>query len=135
MTTLIARRADGTEVRPGDTLTNHRGETDTFLSASRPTVPGKAGKVIVEGGTHGVEFYASNYDLTVDVAQPAKPLTVEVVVAVTVDLDAWMLAYGMTEDGARRDALEYVGANVREDVTNGTGRMEWFHSLTVAKQG
>lgn len=135
MTTLIARRKDGTEVRPGDTLTNHRGEPDTFLSASRPTTDGKAGKVIVEGGTMGMEFYASNYDLTVETVRPEKALTVEVVVAVTVDLDAWMLAYGMTEDGARRDALGYVGANVHEDVARGTGNMEWFHSLTVTDKG
>lgn len=52
----------GKVVEPGTVLNNG----DILKYASRPTIPGKNGKVIVEGGTNGLEYYAGNYGLRVD---------------------------------------------------------------------
>ena len=57
----------------GDTIHDFRGDPATFISATRPTVRGKAGKVLVayfadNDGTHPAntrELYATVFDLTV----------------------------------------------------------------------
>lgn len=61
-------RADGTEVRPGDTITSFRGIDAIFRSLTR--VPGDGtgtnGKIIVdEPDWAGCERYPSVYDLRV----------------------------------------------------------------------
>ena len=61
-------RADGSEVRPGDTVINFRGEPAIFRSLTRVPGDGTAtnGKIIVdEPGWEGAERYPSVYDLTV----------------------------------------------------------------------
>lgn len=56
----------GAEVREGDTVTDFRGETATFCSASRAESPGKSGKVIVKlPDGERREYYDRVYDLRV----------------------------------------------------------------------
>jgi len=62
---LIVRRQDGSLVEPGDTMVDFRGDTAELLAATRPTVPGKAGKVYVHFGSHRSELYATCFDVTV----------------------------------------------------------------------
>lgn len=63
-----ALRLDRTEVRPGDKVTDHRGETWIFEGISRVPGDGTAteGKVYVkQPGGYGAEFYRSVFDLTI----------------------------------------------------------------------
>lgn len=72
---MVAVTLDGSElVEKGDPLTSFRGERAVFLYPSRPTIPGKSGKVVVEwmtgagdpkDGTQG-EYYANVFGLRVD---------------------------------------------------------------------
>lgn len=55
----------GAEVRKGDTVTDFRGETATFVSATRTPVPGKSGKVLVDMGGMQREFYEGVFDLRI----------------------------------------------------------------------
>lgn len=55
------RKSDGTEVRPGDTVTDFRGETGTFQCATRAPDGGRTGKVTVSGR----EFYQTVWGLEV----------------------------------------------------------------------
>lgn len=70
------RMADGTEVRPGDTVTDFRGDTAVFHAATRANDPdgqnslGRDGKVQV-GGQFGPEYYARVFGLTVREGEPA----------------------------------------------------------------
>jgi hypothetical protein len=59
--TLRAYRADGTEVRPGDTVTSFRGEDHVFKRATRAPDAGRTGKVETSAG----EYYQGVYSLTV----------------------------------------------------------------------
>lgn len=74
---LVARYSDGSPVRKGDTLVSFRGESFEFVYASRPTVPGKSGKVTVKPLDSGYadiqsEYYVSVFGLErVDFIAPA----------------------------------------------------------------
>lgn len=70
--TMVAIRADGSVVEPGDELDTFRGERCWFVRADAVTVPGKAGKVTVTFAEGDVDpfdnrgyFYASVVGLTV----------------------------------------------------------------------
>lgn len=61
---LIARYSDGSPVIKGDSFVDFRGDMWEFVMASRPTIPGKSGKVIVrclESGKswENAEFYVN----------------------------------------------------------------------------
>jgi hypothetical protein len=70
---LIATRADGTDVLPGDTIWSFRGEPATYMLPTHAASPGHSGKVLVawfkdNDGTHPartVECYDKVFDLTV----------------------------------------------------------------------
>jgi hypothetical protein len=64
MVTLHEKTGDS--VAPGDTVTDFRGGTATFLRATSARIPGKSGKVLVrlpDGGC--MEYYDKVYDLAV----------------------------------------------------------------------
>lgn len=66
--THAVTRADGTEVRPGDTIRSFRGDDATFRLLTRVPGDGTAteGKIIVdEPDWPGAERYPSVYDLRV----------------------------------------------------------------------
>lgn len=56
---------EGTDqiVNPGDTVTDFRGDTDTFKRATRARIPGKSGKVMVNGSP--IEYYDGVFGLEV----------------------------------------------------------------------
>lgn len=60
----------GVTIVPDQSLTDFRGDVWHFVSASRPTVPGKSGKVIVKRNGATREFYAGVFDLTVIAEEP-----------------------------------------------------------------
>ena len=66
---MKAIRADGTEVKRGDTIYDFRGDPVTFQSATRVREAGRSGKVMVnwddDGDTFGREYYDNVFDLTV----------------------------------------------------------------------
>lgn len=56
----------GAKVQRGDTVTDFRGETATFVGVTRGPQPGKEAKVSVfYRGMREQEFYAGVFDLTV----------------------------------------------------------------------
>ena len=57
-------RGMGAIVAPGDYV-HADGTAYTFLRATRPTAPGRAGKVVVTRDGHQAELYASVFGLTV----------------------------------------------------------------------
>lgn len=64
---LITRTTDGAEVKPQDVVTDHRGTPWVFVSATRASGPGHAGKVLVtpEDGGSRRQFYDTVFRLTV----------------------------------------------------------------------
>jgi hypothetical protein len=58
------RDDDGSEVVPGDVITDFRGGGAVFWCATRPTAGGRAGK-IQTWDAHGPELYATSYGLHV----------------------------------------------------------------------
>ena len=52
----------------------------------------------------------------------------ELSLSVTIDLEAWMTAYGQTEAEARADVRTHLTATVQHAVTEGLARLEWFTS-------
>jgi hypothetical protein len=64
------RKDSGREVRPGDTVTDFRGDTGTFERATRAPEGCRTGKVVVSGG----ETYMTVWNLEVrEVPDPAAP--------------------------------------------------------------
>jgi 5-hydroxyisourate hydrolase-like protein (transthyretin family) len=63
---LVAKKGSGEPVKRGDVLADFRGEEWTFLSATRATEDGRAGKVYVERDGSKRELYATVFDLRVD---------------------------------------------------------------------
>jgi hypothetical protein len=63
---VATNRTTGEIVEPGATVTNFRGETGVFTYISRGAIPGKSGKVIVDGR----ETYDSVWDLKVTAMLP-----------------------------------------------------------------
>lgn len=63
MAVLHTYREDGTEVFPGDTVVDFRGESHVFDYATRPRSDGRSGKVFVKG--RGIEYYDKVFGLTV----------------------------------------------------------------------
>lgn len=59
-------REDGTEVVPGDRLTDFRGDHATYESITRVPEPGKSGKIMTD---RGHESYPQVFDLKI-VARP-----------------------------------------------------------------
>ena len=59
-------------------------------------------------------------------ALTSKPVTEALSLSVTVDLEAWMTAYGQTEDEARTDVRGYLTEHVQHAVVDGLTRLEWF---------
>jgi hypothetical protein len=61
---LKAFREDGTEVRPGEVVTDFRGDQAVFHAATRAPNGRRTGKVQV-GGPFGSEYYMTVFKLTV----------------------------------------------------------------------
>jgi hypothetical protein len=63
---LVTLDSAGNTVEAGDTVTDFRGNTATFVEATRATVTGKSGKVTVE--RHGEKHYLNDsvFGLTVE---------------------------------------------------------------------
>lgn len=55
-------REDGTEVFPGDRLTDFRGDHATYESITRAPEPGKSGKIMT---SRGYELYPQVFNLTI----------------------------------------------------------------------
>jgi hypothetical protein len=70
---LRAYRKDGREVRPGDTVTDFRGDTGTFQYATRAPGGHRTGKVMVSGG----ETYMTVWDLVVREVPDREPDTLQ----------------------------------------------------------
>ena len=62
---LTTTNAAGTEVREGDTVTDFRGDTASFVQATRASSTGKSGKVLVVKDGRQREFYDRVFGLTV----------------------------------------------------------------------
>jgi hypothetical protein len=62
---LTATTKDGTTVQQGDTVTDFRGDTATFVCPTRAASTGKSGKVLVEEDGHRREYYDKVFGLTV----------------------------------------------------------------------
>jgi hypothetical protein len=69
---LKAFRQDGTEVRPGDIITDFRSETATFERATRAPHGHRTGRIQVDG-PHGSEFYMTVFNLDVREVPDANP--------------------------------------------------------------
>ncbi len=54
-------KADGTEVKRGDMVTDFRGDTAIFLSATRVRTAGRSGKVIVRRVVNGAANTGREY--------------------------------------------------------------------------
>lgn len=61
---LRAYRSDGTEVLPGETITDFRGQDAVFYAATQASAPGRAGKIQLDD-PFGIEVYASVFFLYV----------------------------------------------------------------------
>ncbi|WP_294180949.1 hypothetical protein [uncultured Schumannella sp.] len=57
-------KEDGTEVRPGDRVTDFRGEEHVFVRVERGPQEGRSAKVQVEGSP--IAYYATVLKLTVE---------------------------------------------------------------------
>lgn len=62
---MKAYREDDTEVKPGDTIFDFRGDAWTFVQATRVREDGKSGKVIVSSLGQTREFYDRVFNLIV----------------------------------------------------------------------
>lgn len=64
---MKAYRKDGTEVFPGETIPDFRGDEWIFLSATRVREDGRSGKVLVRPSKSGItrEFYDWVFNLIV----------------------------------------------------------------------
>ena len=62
---LVAIDSNGKRVKRGQTVTDFRGDTATFQSATRASSLGKSGKVVVSTGDISSEYYDKVFDLTV----------------------------------------------------------------------
>jgi hypothetical protein len=77
---LIATDRDGNIVKPGDIITDFRGDKAVFVAATRAPSEGRAGKVSVSGqageGTMAMEYYTIVFNLTVsEVDEDTLPLS------------------------------------------------------------
>ena len=64
----IVKDKDGNIIKPGDTITDFRGDQTTFHSVSRPPQEGRTAKVLV-GTDDGLrEYYCTVFGLTVTVS-------------------------------------------------------------------
>lgn len=60
---LIVTHENGTIVQPGDTVTDFRGDTATFVLATRARIPGKSGLVVTERtAPSGAKYQRESYD-------------------------------------------------------------------------
>lgn len=78
--TLIATDANGNIVKPGDRVTDFRGDQAIFVKATRAPSDGRTGKVEVTGqageGTLPREYYMGVFNLTVkEVDEDTLPLS------------------------------------------------------------
>ena len=60
----VIDKTTGNEVKPGNTITDFRGNLAIFIAATRANEDGRDGKVRV-GGEYGVEYYARVFNLEV----------------------------------------------------------------------
>jgi hypothetical protein len=71
--TVKVTREDGSEVQPGDTVTDFRGDTEVFVTATRfrSHELGKTGKVVVGrlGSPHNREYYDTVFGLKVELVE------------------------------------------------------------------
>jgi hypothetical protein len=64
-------REDGTEVRPGDRVTDFRGEEHVFVRVERGPQEGRSAKVRVEGSP--IAYYSTVFQLTVEEIEAEPP--------------------------------------------------------------
>ena len=63
----VVRKDTGEIIAPGTIITDSAGEAHTFRYATRPTIDGRSGKVVVSSaGGHEHELYAHVFGLRVD---------------------------------------------------------------------